>query len=73
MSLIKVYLVKSINLNNTGEDAITNLQMFQDRDKAEAFKRLVTKQIKKIGYSRYEYVVVEEFTLEVKLNMEETV
>ena len=68
MSLITIYLVKSINLNNTGEDATTNLQLFQDRNKAEAFKRIVSKQIKK---NAYEYVAIEEFTVEVKL--EETI
>ena len=70
MSLITIYLVKSVNLNNSGEDGKTNLQVFQDRDKAEAFKRLVSKQIKK---GTYEYVSIEEFILEVNLNVGETV
>jgi predicted DNA-binding WGR domain protein len=70
MSLITIYLVKSVNLNNSGEDGKTNLQVFQDRNKAEAFKRLVSKQIKK---GTYEYVAIEEFILEVNLNIGETV
>jgi predicted DNA-binding WGR domain protein len=70
MSLITIYLVKSVNLNNSGEDGKTNLQVFQDRNKAEAFKRLVSKQIKK---GTYEYVAIEEFILEVNLNVGETV
>jgi hypothetical protein len=73
MSLITIYLVKSINLNNTVEDATTNLKLFQDRNKAEAFKRTVEKQIKRNVYdiNTYEYVAIEEFTVEVKL--EETI
>ena len=70
MSLITIYLVKSVNLNNSGEDGKTNLQVFQDRNKAESFKRLVSKQIKK---GTYEYVAIEEFILEVNLNIGETV
>jgi len=70
MSLITIYLVKSVNLNNSGEDGKTNLQVFQNRNKAEAFKRLVSKQIKK---GTYEYVAIEEFILEVNLNVGETV
>jgi len=70
MSLITIYLVKSVNLNNSGENGKTNLQVFQDRNKAEAFKRLVSKQIKK---GTYEYVAIEEFILEVNLNVGETV
>jgi hypothetical protein len=73
MSLITIYLVKSINLNNTGEDATTNLRLFQDRDKAEEFKRTVEKQINRNVYdiNTYEYVAIEEFTVELKL--EETI
>jgi len=73
MQLIKIYLVKSINLNNTGEDATTNLRLFQDRDKAEEFKRTVEKQINRNVYdiNTYEYVAIEEFTVELKL--EETI
>jgi len=69
MSLITIYLIKSINLNNTGEDATTNLRLFQDRDKAEEFKRTVEKQINRNVYdiNTYEYVAIEEFTVEVKL------
>ena len=73
MSLITIYLVKSINLNNTGEDATTNLRLFQDRDKADEFKRTVEKQINRNVYdiNTYEYVAIEEFTVELKL--EETI
>jgi hypothetical protein len=73
MSLITIYLIKSINLNNTGEDATTNLRLFQDRDKAEEFKRTVEKQINRNVYdiNTYEYVAIEEFTVELKL--EETI
>jgi hypothetical protein len=73
MQLIKIYLVKSINLNNTGEDATTNLRLFQNRDKAEEFKRTVEKQINRNVYdiNTYEYVAIEEFTVELKL--EETI
>ena len=73
MSLITIYLVKSINLNNTGEDATTNLRLFQDKDKAEEFKRTVEKQINRNVYdiNTYEYVAIEEFTVELKL--EETI
>lgn len=69
MSLITIYLIKSINLNNTGEDATTNLRLFQDRDKAEEFKRTVEKQINRNVYdiNTYEYVAIEEFTVELKL------
>jgi hypothetical protein len=43
--------------------------LFQDRNKAEAFKRTVEKQIKRNVYdiNTYEYVAIEEFTVEVKL------
>ena len=60
---IKVFLVKSINENNTGEEAMTNLKLFTDNEQAQAFKREVSKQIPQ--GCEFEWVAIEDFFLEV--------
>jgi hypothetical protein len=65
--IIKVFLVKSINENNTGEEAMTNLKLFTDTDEAQEFKRAIKRQIP--HGSDAEWVAVEEFFLDIEINI----
>lgn len=61
--IIQVFLVKSVNEHNTGDDGKTNLKLFTDNEQAQAFKREVNKQIPR--GSETEWVAIEDFFLEV--------
>jgi len=64
---IKVFLVKSVNENNTGDDGKTNLKLFTDTDEAQEFKRAIKRQIP--HGSDAEWVAVEEFFLDIEINI----
>ena len=66
--IIKVFLVKSINENNTGEEAITNLKLFTNFRQAYLFKLEVSRQIPQ--GCEFEWVAIEDFSLEVDINIE---
>lgn len=55
------YLVKSINLNNTGADVVCNVRLFANRKTAEKFLRIIAKQIPEDSDS--EWAEIEELPL----------
>lgn len=61
--IIQVFLVKSVNDYNTGDDGKTNLKLFTSNAEAQAFKREVSKQIPQ--GSEFEWVSIEDFFLEI--------
>jgi hypothetical protein len=69
--IVQVFLVKSVNENNTGDDGKTNLKLFTNNDEAQAFKREVSKQIPR--GSDTEWVSIEDFFLELDIDVEVTV
>ena len=69
--IVQVFLVKSVNENNTGDDGKTNLKLFTNNDEAQAFKREVSKQISR--GSDTEWVSIEDFFLELDIDVEVTV
>jgi len=69
--IVQVFLVKSVNENNTGDDGKTNLKLFANNDEAQAFKREVSKQIPR--GSDTEWVSIEDFFLELDIDVEVTV
>jgi len=54
-----IYLVKSINLNNSGNDITSNLKAFTSHASAEKFMRSVEKQIDEDSDS--EWLEIETF------------
>jgi hypothetical protein len=61
------YLVKSINLNNTGEDVVCNVRLFSNRKTAEKFLRIIAKQIP--DESDSEWAEIEELPLFIGSNV----
>lgn len=61
------YLVKSINLNNTGADVVCNLRLFKNRKTAEKYMKLVAKQIPEDSDS--EWLEIEELITWIGTNI----
>lgn len=62
------YLVKSINLKQTGEDVVCNLRLFSNRKTAEKYSKIISKQIPKEN-AEFEWVEVEELVLFLGANV----
>jgi hypothetical protein len=61
------YLVKSINLDNTGADVVCNVRLFSNRKTAEKFLRIIAKQIPEDSDS--EWAEIEELPLFIGSNV----